>query len=76
MPCALGCRSALSGKRTSLTKSNLHYEKTELFVPRSNSVSGALSTSFSAILPYSVKPPVRTTTAIAVPLTIEVPMNR
>ncbi len=50
--------------------------KPKLLMPRSNSVSGAFSMSFLAIFPYSVEPPVLTTTAVAVPLTTEVPMKQ
>ena len=44
--------------------------------PRSNSVSGGLSFNCAETWPNSVAAPVRTTTALAAPLTTWVPMNR
>ncbi len=44
--------------------------------PRSNSVSGGRNFSRSEILPNSASFPVKTTTAVALPLITWVPMNR
>ena len=76
-PVSVGFRIEIVIK-TKITKRKVTcmMRKPKLLMPRSNSVSGAFSMSFLAILPYSVALPVLPTTAVAVPLTIEVPMKQ
>src|SRR5665647_709359 len=76
-PLVVGLRREII-KKTKITKRNVTciIRKPKLLMPRSNSVSGAFSINFLAILPYSVALPVLTTKAVAVPLTTEVPMKQ
>ncbi len=76
-PFSVGFRSDIV-RKTKITRRKVTcmIRKPKLLMPRSNSVSGGFSVSFLAILPYSVALPVFPTTAVAVPLTMEVPIKQ
>ncbi len=76
--CNTPCLKSAFMKKTNKTRRKVTsiIKKPNFLSPLSNSVSRSLAMSPLAIFPYSVKFPVFNTTAVAVPLTTEVPKKR